>query len=145
MCVNFHTGPYNSRPFLPPSPGRYFAVATRKDMKTPLSDIEVQFQVMHPKGKEWTQMHAPVLLTVAKLSDALNYAVDDAMTITWAVDEQNYSLTWLMLVVRDDCLLKLCPWHLEKVETYARMNAEPFEVRIIFFWGKLCIVLSIFC
>lgn len=127
-------GPYASRPYLPPAPGRYYAVVARKDMNVPLSDMVVQFQAIQTRGpkKQMISLHPPVPLSAQRLRDTLSAsaAPDESVTLTWAVNDQNEQVRWIMLVIQAEVLERVCLGenHSNKVEEYARMDDEAFEV-----------------
>jgi hypothetical protein len=49
LCVL--QGPYDTRPYLPPSSGRWFTAATVKDLNLPLCDFTFSFEFVLPRLK----------------------------------------------------------------------------------------------
>lgn len=133
VCVgkdDVPSGPYNVRPYLPPLPGKFFAIAVRRDLNLALNDLTVRFSMREGKHQP-QELHAPVLITKKMFKDSMSASIGegDAVCVTWAVNDNTDTLTWIMLVMRDDILLKLSKNHLEKVESFAKMDDEQFEVR----------------
>jgi hypothetical protein len=48
--------------------------------------------------------------------------------VTWAVNHEAQTVSWMMVVIEEKLLLQLCGKHSEKVEQYASMNLDALEV-----------------
>ena len=82
------------------------------------------------KKKEPDALHEPAVLTTKMLRETLSFGVgeNDTHCLTWAVNDKTDTLTWIMLVVKDEALLKMCESHMPRVEQFAHMDEEEFEV-----------------